>query len=193
MKREILWSTVNGPGLEHLRLLQQIEGVVAESQLITTLVDEAPLRLHYLVRCDGQWRVREVQVVAERNQTAVHVHADGEGHWTTDAGVALSHLDGCIDIDITETPFTNTLPIRRLQLAPRASAEISVAYVVVPSLDVVVSHQRYTCLESGPAGGRYRFKDLDTGYMNELPVDADGLVIEYPGIWQRVWPPRANS
>jgi hypothetical protein len=193
MMQEIMWLVADGPGLEHLRLASSQSGTVAEGQIITTLFDARPIRLQYMVRCDEQWRVREVRVIAERAPTAVNLRADGEGHWTTDAGDPLPHLDGCIDVDIMATPFTNTLPIRRLGLRPEESAELSVAYVVVPSLEVVVSPQRYTCLDSRADGGRYRYEGLDTGYTNELPVDADGLVLDYPGIWQRVWPPKAES
>jgi hypothetical protein len=193
MMQEIMWSGWDTPGLEHLRLSLNQTRPTAEGQIITTLFEEGPLRLHYVVQCDQQWRVREVRVIAEGVSTAVNVRADGEGHWTTDAGDALPHLDGCIDVDIMATPFTNTLPIRRLGLRPGESADISVAYVVVPSLEIVASPQRYTCLESGPNGGLYRYEGLDTGYTNELPVDTDGLVVDYPGIWKRVWPPQVDG
>ncbi|MGH2532821.1 MAG: putative glycolipid-binding domain-containing protein [Thermomicrobiales bacterium] len=193
MKREILWSLWNAPGLEHLRLLPSQKGPVAEGQIITTLFEERPLRLSYLVQCDAQSRVREVRVIAESASTAVRIRADGEGHWTTDGGDALPMLDGCIDVDIMATPFTNTLPIRRLGLRTGQAAEITVAYVKVPTLDVVAMPQRYTCLESRPDGGLYRYESLDTGYTNELTVDADGLVLNYPGIWKRVWPPKADA
>jgi hypothetical protein len=193
MKREVMWAQWDGPGLEQLRVSLDRAQPIAEGQVITTLFDERPLRLSYMVRCDDQWRVREVRVIAEGVQTAVSLRGDGEGRWTTDTGEALPTLDGCIDVDIMATPFTNTLPIRRLNLQPGGSAEISVAYVVVPSLEVVVSPQRYACLESRPDGGLYRYEGLDTGYTNELPVDADGLVIDYPGIWRRAWPPKADG
>jgi len=43
-----------------------------------------------------------------------------------------------------------------------------------------VSEQRYTCLERG----LYRF---EAGrFEAELPVDADGLVLDYPGLFRRI-------
>jgi hypothetical protein len=41
--------------------------------------------------------------------------------------------------------------------------------------------QRYGCLEAQADGGLYRFEALPSGFTAELPVDADGLVIDYPG------------
>lgn len=185
MKRDVLWTLWDGPGLEHLHLSMSGEEIVADGAIITTLFEERPIRLRYRVRCDGQWRVREVHVTAGSDRLAVDIRADGAGHWSTAGGDALPALAGCIDVDIMATPFTNTLPVRRLAPRTGESAELAVAYVVVPSLEVVLSPQRYTCLESRPDGGRYRYESLDTGYTNELPVDADGLVIDYPGIWRR--------
>ena len=40
----------------------------------------------------------------------------------------MAYLVGCKYVDISETPFTNTLVIRRLGLTPGESADISVPY-----------------------------------------------------------------
>lgn len=88
-----------------------------------------------------------------------------------------------MDIDVSATPFTNTLPIRRLGLAPGEAREILVAYVAVPALVPEPVWQRYTCLE---AGRRYRYEGLFRSYVGELSVDADGLALDYPGTFRRV-------
>ena len=51
-----------------------------------------------------------------------------------------------------------------------------------------VSRQRYTCLERDADGGLYRYEDRGTfrGFTADLPVDADGLVLDYPGIFRRL-------
>ena len=33
---------------------------------------------------------------------------------------------------------------------------------------------------------RYSYEGLFRGYVGELPVDADGLVLDYPGTFRRV-------
>jgi hypothetical protein len=90
-------------------------------------------------------------------------------------------------IDISATPFTNTLPIRRLGLKPGESEQLAVTYVRVPELLVGPEWQRYGCLEARAEGGLYRFEALPAGFTAELPVDAEGLVIDYPGLFRRVW------
>jgi uncharacterized protein len=47
--------------------------------------------------------------------------------------------------------------------------------------------QRYGCLEAQADGGLYRFEALPSGFTAELPVDAEGLVIDYPGLFRRAW------
>jgi hypothetical protein len=194
VEREVMWASSDGPGLEHLRLALNEDEIIADGEIITTMFTERPLRIDYWIRCDAQWRVREVRVAAPGDeQTAVNLRVEGAAQWATGRGGAQSELDGCIDVDIIATPFTNTLPIRRLSLHPGESKSLRIAYITVPDLKVVAVSQRYTCLESGPDSGLYRFESLESGYTNELPVDADGLVIDYPGIWRRVWPIKAGG
>ncbi len=188
MQSNVLWQRVNAPGLEHLRLASVREGFVADGVLLTVL-DGTPVRASYHIRCDTAWRVRRVDVTpgGESAQTLT-LQSDGEGHWINSAGEPLPALEGCIDVDIFPTPFTNTLPIRRLALAPGDSAEITVAFVELPALSVQPAKQRYTCLETGREGARYRFEGLESGFTAELRVDTDGLVRDYPGWFRRVWP-----
>lgn len=62
------------------------------------------------------------------DQPTIGLHADGNGHWTTDTVEPQPDLGGCVDIDLTATPLTNTVPIRRLRLQPGASADLLVVY-----------------------------------------------------------------
>jgi uncharacterized protein len=96
-------------------------------------------------------------------------------------------------VDISVTPFTNTLPIRRLRLGPGGSADLEVAYVDVPGMQVEPTRQRYTCLQSGEHGGLYQYEDkgLFHGFTADLPVDAGGLGLDYPGLLIRMRPNQA--
>jgi len=189
MQREVLWTPVDTPGIEHLRLIVSPDEIVADGHIITTQFDERPIRIDYRINCDTERRVRELHVSAEDVELrSVNLWTEGSGKWTNESGDSLPELEGCIDVDIMATPFTNTLPIRRIAWQPGQTEELKVVYVKLPSLEVVATGQRYTCLESGPDGGLFRYESLESGYTNELPVDADGLVMDYPGIWQRVWP-----
>ena len=187
MEREVMWTPWEGPGLEHLRLVTSEGGVVANG-LVIGLEAGRPFRIGYEIRCDGRWRVREVRAAAPDSERPVlELLADGEGHWKRGGGEPVPELDGSIDVDISATPFTNTLPIRRLGLEPGDSEELAVAYVRVPELLVGAERQRYGSLEAKADGGLYRFEALPSGFTAELPVDAEGLVLDYPGLFRRAW------
>ena len=187
MEREVIWVPWEGPGLEHLRLVTSDGGAVANG-LVIGLEAGRPFRIGYEIRCDGRWRVREVRAEApDLERPVLELLADGEGYWKRRGGEPMPELDGCIDVDISATPFTNTLPIRRLGLKLGESEELMVTYVRVPELLVGPERQRYGCLEEQTDGGLYRFEAQPSGFTAELPVDADGLVIDYPGLFRRVW------
>jgi hypothetical protein len=182
-----MWSAWDDPGLEHLRLGMHDHGIVADGMVIG-VAEGHPFRVTYEVHCDTGWRVRAVRVgVPGPEPPEVDLLSDGEGNWTTLDGRAVSELDGCSDVDISVTPFTNTLPIRRLGLVPTESAEICVAYVQGTRLQAWPEPQRYTCLKRDNQGGLYGFLSLDDGFTTDLPVDADGLVLDYPGLFRRAF------
>jgi hypothetical protein len=186
MNRSVMWAQVSGSAMEHLHLTQQKDEIVADGMVLLKYQKDAPVRVHYTVRCDSKWIVREVSLhVVSLAGTRQQLTADGTGHWFR-RGKKLAALDGCLDVDINVTPFTNTLPIRNLALKPGESAEINVVYITLPECTFRPARQRYTCLELTPESGRYKYESLTSGFTREITVDADGLVIDYPGIWQRV-------
>jgi hypothetical protein len=92
-------------------------------------------------------------------------------------------------VDFTATPFTNTLPIRRLDWQVGTSHAIQVVYIVHPGFQIYPAAQTYTCLAISSSEARYHFKMDD--FEQEITVDQDGFVIDYPELFERVW--TANS
>ena len=52
-----------------------------------------------------------------------------------------------------------------------------------PRLAVTPQDQRYTALTPGSL---YRFESPGSGFTADLPVDEDGLVLDYPGLFRRL-------
>jgi uncharacterized protein len=191
MERQVMWSSQEEPGLEYLRLLQLPDGIVADS-IILGVHEQKPFHIHYEIQCNAQWRLQTVHVnlLSGSSAQSLHLFVDNEGTWTTEGGEIISSLQGCLDVDISATPFTNTLPIRRLSLQQGSVATLSMAYIMLPQLQLKVTEQRYSCLDVTPVGERYRFESLKvdgtSSFTAELPVDKDGLVLDYPGLFRRV-------
>ncbi len=187
MERNIVWSRLDIPGMEHLQLIQVPHGFTANG-FILAVHEETPYRIRYIVHCDSSWRVREVRIdIVDKAMPEVHLKADGKGHWTTGTGAHVVELNGCIDVDVSATPFTNTIAIERLGLAIGEIAELDVAYINVPTMQTTPVKQRYTRLEDGDDGQHYQYIGLSTGFQAELVVDRDKLVVAYPKLFMRVW------
>jgi hypothetical protein len=156
---EIVWESLEYPGLEHVIW----DGNGHFDSAAVMLLPEGPHRLGYHI---SPGKVEVNDLVLEH---------DGEGNWR-----GRPELQGCLEVDISVTPLTNTLPINRLRLSPGESAEIRAVYIDVPSLRVSVMPQRYTRL--GERLYRYQSK----GFQADLSVDEHGLVVDYPGLWRRL-------
>ncbi len=187
MERNIVWSRLDEPGMEHLHLTEGQHGFTANG-LILAVKENIPYRIGYTIHCDISWHVREVHVeILDRHTSEVHLKSDGKGHWTTSSHERVALLDGCIDVDISATPFTNTIAIQRLGLAIDEVAEITVAYINVPTMQVTAVKQRYTYIESNDDGEHYQYAGYPSGYQAELVVDRNKFVIAYPELFMRVW------
>ena len=182
-----MWQAWAGVGLESVRVVDDGDGVRAESVAIGVAGGRA-YTVRYALRCDTGWRVRTLEAWSLGGDGAsLALSSDGRGHWLRPDGRHHAALEGCFDVDLPSTLFTNTLPIRRLGLVPGWSEELSLVYIDVPDLTVTVARQRYTCLTWGADGGRYRFEAIGTDFTSEITLDADALVVDYPRIARRVW------
>ena len=172
-------------GLEHLNLRPDGENFIAES-VVLRLQEGKPFQLSYRILVDPAWRVREIEVSLQSGANRqIKLSADGAGNWTDAVtGNSLPEFSGCLEIDISATPFTNTLPVRRNNLKIGESVNISVVYFLIPEMIVRRSEQRYTALETD----FYRFEEngLFTGFSADLRFDKDGLVIDYPNLFRRI-------
>jgi len=150
-----------------------------------------------VVRGDGQRRLR----LAQRNgvwraSTGDEGEVDGPGEpdepdepdgpdgprATHGRGEELGFLRGCVDGDIWPTPFTNTLPIRRLGLAVGERREIDVALIDGVDATVTRASQAYTRLDRSV----FRFESVGSDFVADLTVDPTGLVLDYPGLFTRL-------
>jgi hypothetical protein len=167
----IVWE-LPGQGAELFTLESVDSGFHLLSATAILADDGAPYWIEYSVGVDPDWRTRSVDVTC--NEVTIELTADGAGTWS------VPGFGGCLDVDLGFTPATNTLPIRRLALAVGEAAGLDVAWLRFPELSLERLAQRYERL----AEDRYRYSS--PGFQAELVVDADGLVLEYEGLWRAV-------
>lgn len=180
--RTVRWRPLEGQGIEHLTLGPAEGGILADSVVVGQR-GGTPYGARYRIRCDAEWRVRGFSVETMSGQRLA-LACDGAGNWRNEEGEALPRFRGCIDIDLAGSPFTNTLPIRRLSLTPAAGmAKLQMVYVPFDMLEPIRDGQHYTCLAQDRL---YRYQAEDRSFTADLPVDEDGLVLDYPTLFERI-------
>ena len=177
-----LWRRKDIASLEHCTLKHRSGQPVLTGTVICEL-DGEPARCVYEVVCSSDWHTRHVRVELERGAESVTLEltADGSGKWWQD-DTELLHLRGLIDADISVSPATNTLPIRRCGLSIGESVEVTAAWVRLPALSIEPLSQEYT-----RAGQHdYRYASRGGAFTADLTVDDFGLVVRYGEYWERV-------
>jgi hypothetical protein len=178
----ILWRRLDRPGHEAARLVfhapfWQLTGtaVFAESG--------APCRLEYQVTCDPSWRTRHAQLTGwfGNKRVVCTISADARHHWRLD-GHSCPDLAGCVDLDLSFSPATNLLPIRRLALPVGQAAPVRAAWLRFPECRLEPLQQRYHRMDAE----RYRYESGAGAepFRAELLVTPVGFVADYAGLWR---------
>jgi len=149
----------------------------------TALEDGVAWGLRYAIVLDDQGRAREARIESRHGAgvSVVDIEGDGAGAWLVD-GAPAPHLDGCLDVDLEGSAFTNAFPVRRLALAEGGRADAPAAWVRSPRLEVERLDQRYARLPDADGLTRYDYDSPGVGFTAVLVFDEHGLVIDYPGI-----------
>ena len=128
---------------------------------------------------------------------------DGDGVWhcatreeglldLPPAGGETAGLVAALDCDLGLSPVTNMMPILRHGLLHSGGPiELTMAWVAVPALTVHADGQRYAHISAGPGGHVVRYEATDGSFTADITIDADAVVIDYPGIARRLTAPSA--
>ena len=199
----LFWERRDLAGAEHA-LVDARTGLYARGTVLAA--EPISYTCRYELRTDPSWVTSRFEVSAEGAGWARAVRLElAAGRWratTSEQGnldaalTAAGHagaglpgtedpdlLYGAFDVDLSGSPLTNALPIRRLDLVkaePGVAHRLSVVWVLLPSLEVVQADQIYTPLGDG------RIRYASETFSADLVVDDDGFVRDYPGLAGRV-------
>lgn len=178
--RSLRWRPLEGEGIEHLTLTATANVVRAHAVVIGER-GGTPYGATYQVVLDPDFATRAFAITTTDGRTLALTKGE-DGRWHDNARRTLAALDGCIDIDLAGTPFTNTLPIRRGDWKQGESRTFSMLYVPFDTFEPRVDRQVYTCLNDR----LFRYEAAERDFAADLPVDEDGLVTDYPTLFKRV-------
>jgi hypothetical protein len=179
--RILRWRPWEGVGLEHAVVTGADGGIRANSVVIGEQ-DGVAYGARYELICDDGWRSRSLTIECADGR-ALRIDGDGEGRWTDAGGRPLPALDGCVDVDLSASPLTNTLPVRRCGIdAAKGAMRFRMALVPFDTLEPFPDEQLYTALDDA---GRFRFQAADGSFEAEIVMDDDRFVVSYPPLYVR--------
>lgn len=173
LDRSIRWHGLDPVSIEHCHVISTPRDTRIRSTIITP-----EHGLFYRIKLDDTEHVRTVKI--ERTDgTVLELFSDGAGNWSDDRAEPLSQLKGCIDIDISSSPLTNSLPLWRCQWVIGQPQRFAMAWIDTDAMTVQRAEQLYTQLDAT----HFRFQSAD--FERVIEVDADMLVVDYPGLFTR--------
>jgi hypothetical protein len=181
-----IWRRIGLQGLEHLTL-QQVEGGYTADSVLSVEVELGGVTCEYHFDLDSRWRTK--MFTLKQNQMgedrSMRIERIGDREWSVN-GAPRPDLIECLDLDLAVSPFTNTLAIQQLHLAPNEAKEMNAVYVQIPQMEVIAARQRYQRLDPGEPPRRFLYSGLDTGFVEEITVDEHALVESYPRFAERI-------
>ena len=169
------WRTWDHEHLETLTLRWENEGWTATGEVGREAVT-------YVLRLSATWQVRQFLLFRDLDEPDLWLGADGTGRWGEINGAHRHDLAGCTDVELSITPFTTSVPIRRLGLAVGDGAEVTTALIDVETLGVIPAGHHLERV----AARRFRRTDLVSGQAVEFNVDEYGLVHDTPDAFRRL-------
>lgn len=180
MKANIIWTGREYYSLENCLVNYSESG----AEILSTIIghyQQVIYKVDYRITTNSNWETLALEINSRHGDTLQVLRFDKDGKGWLRNGETVSMFDGCIDVDIPLTPFTNTLPIRRLKLKENDKREIKVIYCDLLNEEIKPVTQSYRCISPT----RYHYQNVPNDFEAEIEVDENGLVKDYPQLFVR--------
>lgn len=181
----LTWRAHEAPRMESVRVQLSGNRIKAAGRIIGGACSEHPaFSASYDLVTDenGVTRRLSLRTSLAGGEKQASVSRDDEGYWMIENSTnhQRSTYNGALDVDVVLSPFFNTLPIRRLGLhTDSTDTQVPVVYVNLLDLSIQEAGLTYS---SGPEG----LHVLSPVSSSSVTVDADGFVLDYPGLAERI-------
>jgi hypothetical protein len=181
MQTNLLWTGREYYSLENCLITTTEKGTEINSVIVGSY-EHKIYRVEYRIKTNQHWETVFFEVKSQHNDkiSCYNFESDGKGNWMAN-GDPAQQFEGCIDIDIPLTPFTNTLPINRLRLSQQDLQQIQVIYLDLLEQQIKPVRQKYTRLSDTT----YHYENIPNDFEAIITVDELGLVVDYPELFVR--------
>jgi uncharacterized protein len=186
MKEPLMQTNLIWTGREYYSLENCLIDVTSDGSEITSTIvgchEGKIYTVEYRIKTNRNWETVLLELNSRHSNQIQKIRFEGDrkGNWMSNGNIA-DQFNGCIDVDISLTPFTNTLPINRLSLNRNETQEIQVIYCNLLEQQIKPVRQRYTCLSNT----EYHYENVPNDFEATIEVDESGLVVDYPSLFVR--------
>jgi hypothetical protein len=174
-----LWRRLDTPGHDACRLEEHSTGWALHGCAVFLQAGE-PANLAYSVICDRAWRTLSGSIAGAVGTQTIDfiVERQDDGAWTLNGKRA--DADGLDDLDLSFTPATNLLQIRRVPLAVGEPVPLPAAWFNLEDGTLSKLEQIY---ERRDDLALY-YRAPNVGYEGLLELAPNGFIRRYPGLWE---------
>jgi hypothetical protein len=185
----LTWRAHDVPRMESVRVQLSGKRLKAYGRIVGAACDAHPaFSASYDLVTDehGATKRLAMTVTLAERERQVSFARDEENMWLVrdqQNQMKRATFDGALDVDVVLSPFFNALPIRRAGLNEHSdSITVPVVYVRLPEFSVEQASISYTGGGQGPEGIKVQSPVADT----TVTIDADGFILDYPGLATRI-------
>lgn len=181
MEKNMLWKGLLTNSLENALISKNANGLKVSSTVVGHYQDKV-FQVDYSIESNPTWMTTSFKIYTRHSNRFQHdfLQRDQHGVWWS-KGERVPQFADCIDIDISATPLTNTLPLNRLRLSIGQSSVVKVVYIDVFELTMRPAWQKYTRLTERT----YRYENVPNDFEAVITVDDLGFVVDYPNLYTR--------
>jgi hypothetical protein len=133
MQTNLFWKANEYPSLENYVVTISDAGSEISS-IIIGLSESKIFKVEYNIKTNQRWETEHVSIKSHigGSMQSLSFYNNGKSAWLKN-GLPIKQFDGCIDIYLPLTPFTNTLPINGFNLKRPGSPDKGYLYRSVAS------------------------------------------------------------
>lgn len=181
MQTSILWTGREYYSLENCLVTTSAAG----NEINSTIVGQYEGKIYtvnYHIKTNANWLPYHLKFMSTINnqQFNFQLEKTNDHIWILNNQHANA-FDNCNYIDISITPFTNTLPINHLQLALNEEQQINVIYINIFEKEIKPLQQFYKRLSTET----YLYKNIPNDFEATIKIDDAGFVTDYPYLFER--------
>ncbi|MCP1301984.1 putative glycolipid-binding domain-containing protein [Chryseobacterium sp. S0630] len=179
--KTLIWKGIFYQSFEYFNLQSDDKNYAAESKIIGCHEDKI-YSIEYKIHIDKDWIIQDFLIESEINKVKRTLAGKKiQDQWEINH-VINPEFNNFKFIDISLTPFTNTLPINYLKLSENTSQKIDVLYIDVLNHHIRPVQQQYT----RTAANQYLYENIENDFKAEISIDETGLVTAYPKLFEKI-------